>query len=96
MFDALSQMALLIMDISYKKPEKEVKMWHEFTEIVKEGEWSYLELMAAQYRKDTEKMLVLGGVCPHCDVKLTRDDAPGKEILRCPSCNSRWTLPTKD
>ncbi len=67
-----------------------------FAQIVKGADWNYLNRMAAQYRKDTEKMLFSIGICPHCNVKLTRDDAPGKEILRCPSCNSRWTLPKND
>ncbi|MFC1904772.1 hypothetical protein ACFLXT_03345 [Chloroflexota bacterium] len=54
--DALSQIAFLIMDNSHKKPEKEKEMWESFTLIVKEGEWDYLNRMAAQYRKDTEKI----------------------------------------
>ncbi len=90
--DALTRIALLIMDISHKKPEKEEEMWQTFTRIVKEGGWDYLKQMAAQYREDTERMLVSINVCPRCESKLTRKWVEDIVIISCPSCGKSYQI----
>ena len=90
--DALTRIALLIMDISHKKPEKEKKMWQTFTQIVKEGGWNYLKRMADYYREDTERMLVSINICPRCESKLTRKRVEDKVIISCTSCGKAWEI----
>jgi len=90
--DALTRIALLIMDISHKKPEKEKKMWQTFTQIVKEGGWNYLKQMANYYREDTERMLVSINICPRCESKLTRKRVEDKVIISCTSCGKAWEI----
>jgi len=90
--DALTRIALLIMDISYKKPEKEKERWETFTRIVKDADWSYMERMAAEYRKDSKNSLILTNICPDCDSRLTREHIEGKTIASCPSCGKAWEI----
>jgi len=90
--DALTRIALLIMDISHEKPEKEKEMWERFTQIIKEGGWNYLKRMADYYREDTERMLVSINVCPRCESRLTRKRVEDKTIASCPSCGKAWEI----
>jgi len=94
--DAMFQFALFTDRDSKGNSKYAEKMWRVvFITAIEEGGWNSLERWAAQYRKDTEAMLLSIGVCPRCEANLTREHAPGKEILRCPSCNSSWTSARK-
>ncbi len=90
--DALSQISLLVMKSSKNSPQQEKKMWHMFTDIVKEGGWSYVKRMAAQYREDTERLLVSINVCPNCDSKMGRKRVGDEVVVICPSCGKRYQI----
>jgi hypothetical protein len=49
--DGLTWIALLIMQDCRNNVAQEKKMWLTFGTIVREGGWSYLKGMAAQYRQ---------------------------------------------
>lgn len=89
-FDALSQVALVIMKTSDFKLEQNDKMWQGFMSIIRDGGWDYLKKMAFTYRKDLEGALVSINYCPACNSRLTRKHVEGKTIASCPSCNKAW------
>ena len=94
--DAMHHFAILAMRDSKDQRKHAQTTWQVFIGAAKQERWDYLQRVATEYRKDLDARLIATNVCPRCNVKLVHQHAQGKEIVRCPHCNSRWMSYKKD